>query len=574
MRFSLSKGSLHARVVAAFVILGLLFAVEGALVVFFWLRIDNHSYQLELAQEARLLSQQTAMDLQRFLRGQKEILPTLTSTAGETGELFRLLKTGGSWKGKTIGAPDPIQALSLAKAENAWNDFFGSVTMLTTQEVWRDSTLAVNAEAVNDTTMFAAPEPEVIKMMNPKVAQARAFVDGQWLRFSTLIREFETDVRNGLDVQRNYLNMLILAVVLVDMIVLAFYYVAFKRYFLERLEKLNLAVRDRQRWNETGADEINRLGTDFNGLIDQVDHASDFVMLIGEGKVDAKLSASDENSKLAQALHGMQAKLKSINEEDQKRRWANEGLTQFVDILRSGNDNLHVLGDRVISTLVQYTKSNQGGLYLVEGEDDQKFLELISLFAFNTKKFEQQKVRPGEGLVGQCFLEKETIFLTEIPEDYIRITSGLGGSNPKSILIVPLKIDKEIYGIVELASFEVFEPHEISFVERLGETIASTLSSVKNNQKTRKLLEDFQMQAEQMKSQEEEMRQNMEELTATQEEMFRKEQDYILKINQLENQKPEVAKGDDWAIAADLEKTLRIQLEALDTAQRAISEKG
>jgi hypothetical protein len=521
------------------------------------------------------MAQQTAMDLQRFLGGKKEILPSLTSTASETGNLFTIMKTGGNWKGKEIEAPSSIQSLSLEKAESAWNDFFGSVTILTTQAVWKDSTLAANPIDVVDTTMTATvSEPEIITVMNPKVAQARAFVDGQWLRFSSLIREFETDVRTGLDEQRNYLNALILGVVLIDMVVLALYYVGFRKYFLKRLEKLRSAVRDRQNWIEQDEDELGQLGSDFNSLMDQVDQASDFVMLIGEGKVDAKFGSADDNSKLAIALHGMQAKLKTINEEDQKRRWANEGLTQFVDILRSGNDNLHLLGDRVISTLVQYTKSNQGGLYLVEGEGDQKFLELISLFAFNTKKFEQQKVRPGEGLVGQCFLEKETIFLTEIPEDYIRITSGLGGSNPKSILIVPLKIDKDIYGIVELASFEVFAPHEISFVERLGETIASTLSSVKNNQKTRKLLEDFQMQAEQMKSQEEEMRQNMEELTATQEEMFRKEQDYILKINQLENQKHEVAKGDDWAIAADLEKTLRIQLEALDTAQRAMSEKG
>ena len=121
-----------------------------------------------------------------------------------------------------------------------------------------------------------------------------------------------------------------------------------------------------------------------------------------------------------------------------------------------------------------------------------------------------------------------------MPEEYIRITSGLGDANPRALLLFPLKVDKEAYGIIELASFREYEQHEIEFVEKLGESIAATLASVRGTQKNRQLIEQFQEQTEQMRAQEEEMRQNMEELEATQEELKRREREYQDKIRDLE----------------------------------------
>jgi hypothetical protein len=208
----------------------------------------------------------------------------------------------------------------------------------------------------------------------------------------------------------------------------------------------------------------------------------------------------------------MQHKLRALNDEEQKRKWANEGLARFVDILRTSASNLHQLGDKIISALVHYTGSNQGGLYVLNDDDPrQPCLELISLFAFNIKKHQQQKVKPGEGLLGQTFLEKETVYLKQLPEDYVRITSGLGDANPRTLLIVPLKIDDTVYGLVELASFREYQPHEIAFVEKLGESIASTLASVKAAQNNRKLLEESRLTTEAMRAQEEEMQRVMKE---------------------------------------------------------------
>jgi GAF domain-containing protein len=163
-------------------------------------------------------------------------------------------------------------------------------------------------------------------------------------------------------------------------------------------------------------------------------------------------------------------------------------------------------------------------------------------------------------------LEKATTYLTEIPHDYFRIVSGLGEIDPQSILIAPLLSDNKVYGLVELASLKKFELHEIAFVEKLGESFASTLASVKTNEHNKKLLQDFQEQTESLRSQEEEMRQNMEELTATQEEMGRKEQDYLHQIEELKVKLKETDAEGRWKIAQQTEQTLKANLKALNAA--------
>jgi putative methionine-R-sulfoxide reductase with GAF domain len=258
--------------------------------------------------------------------------------------------------------------------------------------------------------------------------------------------------------------------------------------------------------------------------------------------------------------------------------------------------------------LVQYTHSNQGGLYLLNEEDpNDKHLQLTALFAFDIKKFEQQKIKLGQGILGQTFLEKETTYLSEVPEEYIRITSGLGDATPKAILMVPLKVDTQVYGIIELASFNAYMPHEIAFVEKLSESIAATLASVTAAQKNRQLIEQFQEQTEVMRAQEEEMRQNMEEMQATQEEVSRKEKNYLARIAELEAQPKSTAhraeiealkaawlekekayqqetealqgklahapRADDWELAVAVEQALQVNLQALQITQAELDRK-
>ncbi|MEL7005532.1 MAG: GAF domain-containing protein, partial [Bacteroidota bacterium] len=218
---------------------------------------------------------------------------------------------------------------------------------------------------------------------------------------------------------------------------------------------------------------------------------------------------------------------------------ASEGLAKFSNLLRSNQDS-GVLFDLLISDVTQYIKANQGALFIVDNEQEETVIELKSCYAYNRKKFFEKSIKPGQGLVGQAYFEKDIIYLKDIPQDYLRITSGLGEALPTSALVIPLIVNESVEGFFELAAFQEFEEHEIEFLKNLGENVASFISINRINEKTKYLLEETQQQTEQMKSQEEEMRQNMEELQATQEEMQRKEKEYINRINELERTLEEV----------------------------------
>jgi len=164
-------------------------------------------------------------------------------------------------------------------------------------------------------------------------------------------------------------------------------------------------------------------------------------------------------------------------------------------------------------------------------------LQLRACYAYNRKKFITKEVALGEGLIGQAYLESNTIYLKEIPQQYMSITSGLGESNPRSLIVVPLKANERVEGVLELASFREFQPHEIEFLEKLGETLASSIVNLHTGEKTRMLLEVSQSQTEEMRAQEEEMRQNMEELEATQEQMARQMQELSELKQNLEKEK-------------------------------------
>ncbi len=276
-------------------------------------------------------------------------------------------------------------------------------------------------------------------------------------------------------------------------------------------------------------DEIEIMANALSSSMTGINNKTVFARLIGSGNLDVELTLLSEDDVLGKSLIDMRDSLiKARHEEnirkaeEEKVKWANEGLTLFAEILRQNNNNQAKLGDEIIKNLVWYLKAVQGGLFVQNDKSQNEEYNLIAAFAFDRNRRIKKIFAKGEGLVGTCAAEKDVINLIEIPEDYIEITSGLGDANPNALLLVPLIVEDEVLGVIELTSFNKFLPHEIDLVKKLAQNIASTLHSVNVNTRTNELLEKSQEQAEIMAAQEEEMRQNMEELQSTQEEASRK----------------------------------------------------
>jgi PAS domain S-box-containing protein len=284
-------------------------------------------------------------------------------------------------------------------------------------------------------------------------------------------------------------------------------------------------------------DEIGEMAVATDSLVNGLKATTVFAENIGGGKYDSQFTPLSDHDVLGNALLNMRSNLSRVAEEDKKRNWTTEGLAKFGEILRSNNSDIEKLTDEIIGNLVKYLKANQGALYIVDdtGDNEERTMSMASCYAWDKKKYVNQKVHMGEGLTGQCWQEGDVIYLTDVPSNYIRITSGLGDANPNAIVIVPLKVNDQIFGVVEIASFGSFRDFEIDFVKRIAESIASTISSVKINARTQRLLGESQQMTEEMRAQEEEMRQNMEELQATQEEMQRSQMESAAAMEVMNN---------------------------------------
>ncbi|MBC7920399.1 MAG: PAS domain S-box protein [Ferruginibacter sp.] len=267
------------------------------------------------------------------------------------------------------------------------------------------------------------------------------------------------------------------------------------------------------------ADQVGGLSDALREVANEVREATRFAVSIGNGNLEAHFAGTQDNA-LRAALVEMRDKLRSLAEEEKRRLWQTNGQARFSDLLRQHLNQPDTFGFAIVKQLVNHLGCNQGGLYVLQQPaGEAPYLELTAGYAFERQKYQQRRILVGEGLLGQCIREKDTIYLTDVPADYVRITSGLGQATPRCILIVPLKVNDAVQGALELACFHPLQPYQVAFVESLAESIAASLAGFETNRGVNRLLQESRELNQRLQLQEGETQQNLVELQRTQAEM-------------------------------------------------------
>jgi hypothetical protein len=315
--------------------------------------------------------------------------------------------------------------------------------------------------------------------------------------------------------------------------------VATKKYFQRPIVRLREKIDEMGRGvfaaskSETKhkQDEIGDIYRSFKNLAVNLHNTALFADAIANNNFEHEYQMASEDDELGKALTNMRDELKKAKAaekqqaaEQEKEAWTANGIALFNDLLRQETTNLEAMSRTFISKLTDYIGVVQGGVFIINNDDPEHVkYELKGAVAYNRVKNNEKEFEVGIGLVGQCAYEKAPIYLNEIPDNYMEITSGLGEANPKYILLMPAVMNDTVYAVIELASFSKIDDYKVNFLTKISDALSSTISMVKINASTAKLLEESKDKADMLAEQSEVLKQSFEELRATQEDLARKE---------------------------------------------------
>jgi len=213
-----------------------------------------------------------------------------------------------------------------------------------------------------------------------------------------------------------------------------------------------------------------------------------------------KVNSDDEIGQLANSINEMSNHINQAFENEEADRWLQEGVVKLSETMR-GNQISTDLADNIVSFVCGYLNAKVGSLYIVKDQE----LELAGGFAF-VPHFANQSIEFGCGLVGQAAISKETMTITQVPEDYTSISSSMGEITPQTLVIFPLMKDDNVVGVIELGWLEQEHKYTSHYLEAISESMATALSVAESHQKLQVLLDQSQQQMEELQVREEELR--------------------------------------------------------------------
>jgi len=288
-------------------------------------------------------------------------------------------------------------------------------------------------------------------------------------------------------------------------------------------------------------DELGDLEVNLEKHVKNLRNVAAFARSMSSGDFTGRYEKLSQEDELGAALISLKSSLMgSLHDSEERRReeenrtWTAQGLAMFSTLFREVEDNLEDLSRALLKELVHYTAADVGVLFIArEEEGGGKFLDISGSYAFDREKFMHRTFSFGEGLAGRTALEKEAIYITDLPPEYMKIRSGLGEDVPSSLLLVPVMLDNQVLGVIELASLGEIPAHQVDFVSQLAEALATTLAKVQANLRTRTLFEQTKKQAEELASQENVFKQKMQALEKAQLKSAAREAELLKEIQDL-----------------------------------------
>ncbi len=250
-------------------------------------------------------------------------------------------------------------------------------------------------------------------------------------------------------------------------------------------------------------ENVNQLAAN---LTTQVRAIAEVATAVTKGDLTRSITvdAQGEVAVLKDNINEMIRNLRDTTQKNMEQDWLKTNLAKFSRMLQ-GQRDLTTVGRMVLSELCPVVSAQQAEFYVLDPREDNPLLTLLASFASEGSGQLGKRIGLGEGVVGQCALEKRKIVLDNLPPEYIRISSGLGSGSPRSVLVLPLIFEGEAKGVLELASFEGFNPSHQALLDQLTESIGIVLNTIEANMRTEGLLTQSQSLAQQLQTRQEEL---------------------------------------------------------------------
>ncbi len=259
-------------------------------------------------------------------------------------------------------------------------------------------------------------------------------------------------------------------------------------------------------------ENVNQLA---QNLTTQVRSISEVSTAVAKGDLTRtiRVEAKGEVEALKDTINQMITNLKETTLRNQEQDWLKSNLAKFTQMLQ-GQRDLKSVTQRILSELAQVVTAHYGAFYILKQKEDAQNLklELFATYGYKEEKNIPKEFSIREGLVGQCAFEKERILLTNVPRDYVKISSGLGRIKPANLIILPVLFETNVKAVIELASLDAFSETHLELLSQLTESIGIVLNTIETNSRTEELLSQSQSLANELKSQQEELRRTNDEL--------------------------------------------------------------